>query len=307
MSKKKDYYEILGVPKDATTEEIKKAFRKLARKYHPDLHPNDKEKEARFKEMNEAHSILSDPDKRRQYDMAGRMPFGPEGGPFGGGGPGGPFGGPGGPGGPFGGGGGGLDDLFSGFFDQGRGAQMPQRGADMEYTLTLDFMHAVNGADVNVTVKRGGGSTEKIKVKVPPGVTNGSRIKLAGKGGAGVSGGPPGNLHIITKVQKHQYFRRVGDDIHLDLPITLKEAALGTKIKVPTIDGHTTLKVPPGTQGGSKLRLKGKGAKHLSANGRGEMYLNIQITLPKELSERSMELISELDEINANDPRLGLW
>lgn len=300
MSKKKDYYEILGVPKDATTEEIKKAFRKLARKYHPDLHPDDNEKETLFKEMNEAHSVLSDPDKRRQYDMAGRMPFG-------GGGPGGPFGGHGGQGGPFGGGGGGLDDLFSGFFDQGRGTQMPQRGSDMEYTLSLDFMHAVNGADVNVSVRRGGGSTEKIKVKVPPGVTNGSRIKLAGKGGAGVAGGPPGSLHIITKVQKHPYFKRVEDDIHLDVPITLKEAVLGTNIKVPTIDGFTTFKVPPGSQGGSKLRLKGKGVKHLSAAGRGAMYLNIQINLPRELDDKSMELISEFDEINPSDPRLGLW
>ena len=305
MSRKKDYYERLGVPKDATTDEIKKAFRKLARKFHPDLHPDDKEKEARFKEMNEAHSVLSDPDKRREYDMAGRMPFGGgggPGGPFGGGGGGGsPFGGGGGQGGPFGGGhgGAGLEDLFSGFFEQGRGTHMPQRGSDMEYKLNLSFMHAVNGADVNVTVRRSGGSTEKILVKVPPGVTNGSRIKLAGKGSAGVAGGPAGSLHIITQVKTHPYFRRVGDDIHLDLPITLKEAATGTKIKVPTVDGHTTLKVPHGTQGGSKLRLKGKGVKHLSTAGRGEMYLNIQISLPKELSKRSLELVEEFDEINA--------
>ena len=293
----KDFYEILGVSKDANEDEIKKAFRKLARKYHPDLHPDDSANEARFKEINEAHSVLSDPKKREDYDMRGRMPFG--------GGMGGPY-----AGGPFQGGGpGGFDnveDIFSDFFGGvGHGRRQPQRGADIEYTLDLDFLKAVSGAEVKVTVARGR-EQEKITVKIPAGVSSGSRVKLAGKGKPGRSGGPAGNLYISTRVKPHEYFRRKGADIHIEVPVTVDEALLGATIKVPTLAGHSSIKVPPCTRGGSKLRLKGKGIEP-AGGARGDMFLEIKIITPEKLDSRSRKLIEEFSEINAYEPRRGLW
>lgn len=306
---KKDYYETLGVGRDASDEEIKKAYRKLAREYHPDLHPNDKEAEAKFKEINEAYHVLHDPEKRKQYDMTGRVGFegAPEGGYYPGGGPGGPggfgpedvgFGGFGGPG--------GFEDIFSELFG-GRAGRRPAavRGSDIEYVMNLDFMRAVRGTEVRVTVKRRSGP-EKITVKIPPGVKNGSRVRVAGKGDDGFQGGPRGDLYIITQVSPHPYFKRKDGDIYVDVPVTVDEAVLGATVKVPTVEGVTGIKIPPGTQSGQKLRIKGKGVGPRSGR-KGDQYCVIKVTVPKGVDERSKELIEEFARINDYDPRKGLW
>ncbi|MEE8575213.1 MAG: J domain-containing protein, partial [Thermodesulfobacteriota bacterium] len=293
----------------------------------PDRHPDDKNAEERFKDLSEAYSVLVDPKKRSDYDMAGRMPFG-----HGPGGPGGPRapGGPRGPGGPFqgggfnmndiggagGGGGAGMEDIFKEFFE-GMGGQgspemggRPQRrvekGTDIEYDLDIDFMHAVLGAEVNVTVTRGGGK-EKITVKIPPGITYGSKVKIASRGNPGTHGGPPGDLFITTKVRPHKYFKRKANDIYLDLPITINEALIGAEVEVPTLSGNTTVKIAPGTQGGQKLRLKGMGVANVQGAGKGDMYLNISISVPQKVNSASKTLIEEFGRINPYDPRYGLW
>lgn len=305
----KDYYKLLGVSTDASTEEIKRAFKKLAKKCHPDLHPGDKAKEARFKDINEANRVLTNSKKRADYDYAQKMGFDPSmGSPFGPGGAGAGRGqgfGGGSTGGPYGAGGGGLEDLFSSFFD-GRGtASQPRRGTDIESGLVIDFMQAALGAEFKITVKRGKKS-EKIVVKMPPGMESGSKIKLTGKGNPGVKGGPAGDLYIVAKVKSHAYFTRKGSSIYLDLPITIKEALLGASITVPTLSGKTTVKVPAGTQGGQKLRIKGAGVTG-ARGGKGDMYLNISISVQKKIDKRSKELIEEFSKINTYEPRRGLW
>jgi len=241
MANRKDYYEILGVSKDATAEEIKKAYRNLAKKYHPDTHPGDRQAEAKFKEINEAHSVLHDPKRRREYDLGERVIFegmpGWQGGPAPGG-----FDAAG-----FGFNVGGMEDLFSDLFG-GRASRAPRRGTDIEYVLEVDFLHAVKGTEVELTVKRGGAS-EKTKVRIPAGVHDGSHVRVAGRGNPGMHGGPAGDLFIATRVRPHPYFRRKGDDIYVDVPVTVPEATLGTTISVPTVDGPTKIKIPPGTQG----------------------------------------------------------
>jgi len=300
----KDYYEILGVSRDADAEELKKAYRRLARKYHPDLHPGDKEMEAKFKEINEAYAVLHDPEKRAQYDLTGKSPFGPgmEGaGPYP---PGGfqwqdfGFGGFGGPG--------GFEDIFSEIFGHPGARRGTIRGADISYSLTLDFIRAVRGTEVKVKVKRRSG-TETLTVKIPPGVVDGSRVRVAGKGDDGYEGGPRGDLYIVISVAPHPYFRREGRDIYLDAPVTIREAVLGARIKVPTVDGPATIKVPPGTQGGTKLRLKGKGVGSPRGAVRGDQYVVIRVSVPRKVDDRSRELIEEFSRINDYDPRKGLW
>lgn len=295
----KDYYNILGVPKDAKEEDIKKAYRRLAREYHPDLHPNNKEMEAKFKEINEAYSVLGDPKKRADYDLTGRIPYG-RGGPeqyppggfnfeeFG-------FGGM-----------GGFEDIFSEVFGV-RGRRVVRRGADIDYSLQLDFIRAVKGTEVKVKVTRRSGATETITVKIPPGVHDGSRVRVAAKGDEGYDGGPQGDLYITTTVKPHTYFRRVGNDIYVDVPVTIKEAVLGTEIKVPTIDGFSTIKVPPGTKSSQKLRIKGKGVYSSRGLARGDEYVIINITVPRDIDQRSRELLDEFDRTNPCDPRKGLW
>jgi len=307
----KDYYEILGVSRDASAEEIKKAYRGLARKYHPDLHPGDKEMEKKFKEINEAYSVLGDPKKREDYDLTGRVSFG-EGGPGAGpwppGGFGG-FGGPGGGGGPggfggFGGAPGGFEDIFGEIF--GMGARRgPTRGEDLEYTLRLDFLQAVRGAEVKVSVSRRRGQ-EKITIKIPPGIQDGARVRVAGKGHEGYDGGPPGDLYIITTVTPHPYFRRKGNDIYITVPVTIREALLGAEIEVPTVTGASKIKIPPGTHGGQKLRLRGKGVP-ARGGARGDQYCEIRVALPGSVDRRSRELIEEFDKLNPMEPRRGLW
>ncbi|MBI5234468.1 MAG: J domain-containing protein [Deltaproteobacteria bacterium] len=292
---KKDYYQILGVPKDATDEDIKKTYRRLARKYHPDLHPNDKSAEARFKEINEAHSILSDPKKRADYDMTGRV-FEP--GPAGAGG--------------FGGYDfnlGGVEDVFKNFFGarfEGAGTRMPEHGQDIEHVIEIDFLQAVKGTEARIIVSRPSGK-EKITVKIPTGVADGQRVRVLGKGRTGAAGGRPGDLYIITHVRPHLYFKRAGDDIHIDLPITIEEAVLGAEIEVPTLDGMTKVKVPPGTQSGQRLRLKGKGIRSSKGIGSGDQYLDIKIMIPRNINQRTKRLIEEMNETNPYEPRSGLW
>lgn len=293
----KDYYETLGVARNATEDDIKKAYRNLARKFHPDLHPEKKaEMEAKFKDINEAYGVLSDPKKRSDYDLTGSVSYEPG---MGGGYP------------PPGGGVhfedfgfgnvGGFEDVFSEIF--GRGARRgPRKGSDLEYSVTLGFMQAVKGAEVRISVPRRGGS-ETITVKIPPGVKSGGRVRVPGKGEQGDGG--PGDLYIITEVEDHKYFRRVDKDIYVDVPINIKEALLGADIQVPTIDGMTTIKVPPGIKSGQKLRIKGKGV--YGAGGRGDEYVIIQIAAQKAADSRSKELIEEFSRINPYDPRKGLW
>ena len=293
---KKDYYEILGVPKNATEEEIKKAYRNLARKYHPDLHPNNREEmEAKFKEINEAHSVLSDPKKR-----AGAQGYPPGAGGY-----------P--PGGihfeDFGfGGAGGFEDIFSEVFGGARGRRtVTQRGSDIEYRLELDFLHAARGTDVKITVARRTGN-ETITVKVPPGVNTGSKVRVEGRGDAGVGGGRPGDLYIDITVKPHKYFRRVGHDVYVDVPVTIQEAVLGAEVEVPTIDGFTKIKIPPGTQSGQRLRIKGKGLHTTRGpKERTDEYVVIQVAVPKVTDEKGKELVRELERTNPYEPRKGLW
>ncbi len=293
----KDYYETLGVARNATEDDIKKAYRNLARKFHPDLHPEKKaEMEAKFKDINEAYGVLSDPKKRSDYDLTGSVGYEPG---MGGGYP------------PPGGGVhfedfgfgnvGGFEDVFSEIF--GRGARRgPRKGTDLEYSVTLGFMQAVKGAEVRIPVPRRGGN-ETITIKIPPGVKSGGRVRVPGKGEQ--CDGGPGDLYIITEVEDHRYFRRVDKDIYVDVPINIKEALLGADIQVPTIDGMTTIKVPPGIKSGQKLRIKGKGV--YGAGGRGDEYVIIQIAAQKAADSRSKELIEEFSRINPYDPRKGLW
>lgn len=302
----KDYYEILGVARSASDEEIKKAYRNLARKYHPDLHPDKKaEMEAKFKEINEAYSVLIDPKKRSDYDLTGRVTFEPG---MGGYPPGAGF-----PYEDFGGFGGGFEDIFSEVFGRPGRRRGVQRGADIEYHLEVDFMHAVKGTEVRITVARRTGSSETMTVKIPPGIRTGSRVRVAGKGDIGYEGGPNGDLFIITSVAPHRYFKRVDNDILVDVPVTVKEAALGSDIEVPTIDGYTRIKIPAGTQGGQKLRLKGKGVYYVEEaygvleSRRGDEYIVININVPKKLDEHSKSLLEEFSAKNPYEPRKGLW
>ncbi|MBI5560146.1 MAG: DnaJ domain-containing protein [Deltaproteobacteria bacterium] len=296
MARDKDYYGILGVGKDATEEEIKKTYRNLAKKYHPDLHPNDKQAESRFKEINEAYGVLSNPQKRREYDMGGRVIFegmpGREGAP---------------PGGfdfsDFESGLGGMEDIFSEFFG-GRRGHIPRKGGDIEYSLSIDFLHAVKGTDVELTVRRDG-ATEKVKARVPPGISDGQRVRVAGRGNPGVSGGPAGDLYITVGVKPHPYFRREKNDIYVEVPVTVQEAAFGADVEVPTIEGKTKIKIPAGVQGGQKLRLRGKGVP--SPQGAGDEYVIIRITVPKKVDKRTKELLEELEKINPYHPREDLW
>ncbi len=298
----KDYYEVLGVNKNASDDEIKKAYRTLARKYHPDLHPGNKSMEAHFKDINEAYGVVGDPKKRSDYDLVGSSPFGagmgdgyrPGAGPTGGVED-------------FGFAGGGFEDIFGEIFG-GKGRRRgPAMGADIEYSLKVDFLGSAKGVELKIKVTRRVGTSSTVKVKIPPGISDGSKVRLVGKGDSGSGGGPPGDLYIITRVEPHPYFKRVGNDIHLDVPVTIKEAVTGGKVEVPTIDGYTTIKIPPGTQGGQKLRIKGKGVYSSAGTARGHQYVIIRVEVPKKVDRRSRELIDEFSEINYYEPRKGLW
>ncbi len=356
-----DYYEILGVSRSATQDEIKKAYRQLARKYHPDVNKDDPGTEAKFKEINEAYEVLSDPDKRRNYDMFGTA----KGSAFGGGfddssvfgGFEGPFG-----------------DIFDMFFGnwQNQGARAKssaQRGSDLSLELTVDFEEAVFGAEKEVEIGRliscqacngsglepgtspetcptcrGAGEIrseqrtvfgtfvrtaacpkcqgtgriitspckecngqgrkpvhEKIKVEVPAGVDNGVTLKLGGKGEAGLRGGRPGDLYVMLHVKPHPVFERRGVDLYCQLPITFTQAAIGSEVKVPTLEGFETIKIAPGTQTGTNFKLKGKGVPSLHYKTRGDIIVQAVIETPQKLTEKQKQLLIEFAHESGED------
>jgi molecular chaperone DnaJ len=403
----KDYYAALGVKKSASTDEIKKAFRKLARKYHPDVNPGDKGAEEKFKNLSEANEVLSDPKKRKIYDQLGFYsdnidPATAEAYARQGGGAGGfPGGFPGGQPGSgsagagavhfdFGGfdfsdlfeggsgrgkkasaGGGGFRDIFSSMFDRGgAGAEEgPEPGSDLEYQVNVPFWTAIRGGVMRLNITRrdacptcsgsgfvespgtcpqckgkgtieqtggrmkfnvqcprchgtgknistcptchGQGTVERsepLEIRIKAGTRDGQRIRIAGKGNTGLRGGPPGDLYVIIKTDNHPIFQREGDDIRLTVPVSATEAALGAKIEVPTIDGKTLLKIPPGTQSGQKLRLREKGVPSATKDGvRGDEIVEVKVTVPMPRDERTKELLRELAQLNPEDPRAELW
>src|SRR5437868_5574973 len=397
----KDYYAILGVKKNASADEVRKAFRKLARKHHPDVNPGDKKSEEKFKEISEANDVLSDPKKRKIYDQLGFYsdnidPAAAEayarGGGFGAGGFGGAapgsFRSGGAQGVPFdfsgfdfsdaaeagGGRGTSFRDIFSGIFSGGRGAGFgaaaaPGPGSDLEYQVNVGFWDAIRGTvmklniahrDVcsncggqghiqgtgacpdcggrgqvaqtsgrmkfNVPCPRCGGSgreqrvcsacrgegtvnrTAPLEIRIKPGTRDGQRIRIPSKGNAGLRGGTPGDLYIIVRAGEHPVFKREGDDILITVPVSPTEAALGAKVDVPTIDGRTKLKIPPGTQSGQRLRMRDKGVPSATKEGRrGDEIVEIKITVPHVRDERSKEILRELAKLNPEDPRAELW
>jgi len=303
---KRDYYDVLGVSRSATDAQIKSAYRKLARKYHPDVNkaPDAGEK---FKEATEAYEVLSDPQKRKIYDQFGHA--GPGRAPSGAGRA---YAKPGGfdfdIGDIFGRGtsgfmGMGLDDILNALRG-GRGARRAPKpkGSDVEYRLDLDFMQAIRGTSVRLRYLQPGkaGPPETLEVKVPPGVREGSRIRIAGKGAIGPGGA--GDLYLVVHVGKHPYFRREGNDIYLDLPLSIVEATLGKTVDVPTIDGVMSVKIPPGTGSGKKLRLRGKGVSR-AGQSRGDQYVVVKVIPPEKVSPRGRELLEEFDRIEHTDVR----
>lgn len=363
---KRDYYEVLGVSKTATQDELKKAYRKLARKYHPDLNKDNPEAAEKFKECNEAYSVLSDEQKRAQYDQFGPEAF--ENGGMGGGAGAGGFGG-------FGGfGGSGMEDIFDMFFGgQGRGGRSnnagPQRGADLRFDLEISFEEAAFGVEKEISLKRaekcehchgegaepgskvetcpdchGSGyvrftqntmfgqmvnerpcskchgegkiisnpchechgtgtvkKTKKLKVKIPAGVDNGSRLRVGGEGEAGVKGGPSGDLYVYLYVKPHKFFERDGTTVLCEVPINIVQATLGAEIKVPTLDGQVTMKVPEGTQPGRVMRLKGKGIPSLRSGSRGDQLVRMKVVVPTRLTEKQKDALQKFADISKDN------
>jgi molecular chaperone DnaJ len=350
----KDYYRILGVPRDATQEEIKKAYRKLALKYHPDRNPNDKEAEEKFKEINEAYACLSDPEKRAKYDRFGTV----DGFEFSDAG---------------------FDsfasafsdifeDIFGDFFGTFTGQRRrtrPKRGADLRYDLSISLEEAVRGCEKEITIPRWvscelcGGSGAKpgsgpvrcpecggsgyvrfqqgffsvsrtcprcggsgtyivtpcracngegrvrkyrtVSVKIPPGVDNGSRLRISGEGELGSHGGPPGDLYIIISVKPHKFFKRQGLDLYCEVPITFPQAVLGGEIEVPTLYGTEKLKIPAGTPSGKEFVLRGKGVPRLGGHSRGDQIVRVYIDVPKKLTPRQKELLQEFARLSGDE------
>ncbi|MFZ1994670.1 MAG: molecular chaperone DnaJ [Solirubrobacteraceae bacterium] len=381
MPERPDYYKILGVGKNASDEEIKKAYRKLARKYHPDTNQGDKKAEERFKEISQAHDVLADPDKRKAYDRGGLL---------------GGFGGAGGPGG-FDPGAftGGFSDILSNLFGgsagaggaggrgsgsgagrgTGRAGRVPQRGRDLETEVSLSFEQAVNGAQVPLAVPtsapcptcKGSGakpgtsprvcpvcngrglesqsqgifsmsqpcsnchgsgtviddpcptcqgsgaqrSVKRMRVNIPAGVKDGSRIRLAGKGepgfGPGGEAGPPGDLYVITRVTESSVFKRSGDNLEVEVPLTIPEALQGAVIEVPTLNGSKRLRVPAGTKHGTVQRLRGEGPARLGGKGNGDIHYRFTLEVPSSLSPEQSEAVDRLSKVMNGNPRERLF
>lgn len=375
----KDYYDILGVSKTASEKDIKQAYRRLARKYHPDINPGDKAAEAKFKEINEAYETLKDPDKRKQYDqfgsafreMGGGFRWRPGGSPEwhdandSGAGKHADFSGL-------------FDNLLNQFRQQQQQPQppprQPQRGEDVEREISITFEESVFGGARMLTVTSpqpcetcrgtGGGAkqtcpacrgkgkqqqkrgifgqsevncprcagmgtitqrscvpcngagfvdrSERLEVKIPQGIKDGARIRLGGHGGIGLNGGQRGDLFLKVKAQPHPFFTRKDDDVYCEVPITFTEAMLGAEMNVPTIHGDVTMKIPPGTQSGQTLRLSGMGVSRMKKPGnadnsfRGDQYVKIKIVVPKNLTERELELVKELAALRQENPRKDL-
>lgn len=355
---KRDYYEVLGVSENASKDEIKKAYRRLSKQYHPDINkePGADEK---FKEITEAYEVLNDDQKRAQYDQFGHS--GPQG--FGGGG----FGG----GADFGGFSG-FEDIFSTFFGGGgrRDPNAPRQGADLQYTMALSFEEAVFGKDTTIEIPReetcntcdGSGAKpgttpetcsfchgsgqlnveqntafgrivnrrvchhcqgtgklikdkcrtcggdgkvkkrKKINVKIPQGVDDGQQMRVSGQGEPGINGGPPGDLYVVFHVRDHEFFERDGDDIYCEMPITFVQATLGDEIEVPTLHGKVKLKIPAGTQTGTRFRLRGKGVQNVRGYGVGDQHIVVKIITPTRLSDQQKQLLRDFADISGDLP-----
>ena len=331
---KKDYYAILGLKKTATADDVRKGFRKLARKYHPDVNPGDKKSEEKFKELSEANEVLSDPKKRKVYDHLGFYsdnidPKAAEayahsgsaagGSPFGGYGQGSQhvdfdfrdfdFGGAQ----HQGGRGGSFRDIFSGMFGGGV-AQEPlsTAGTDAEYTVQVPFWESIRGGEMKLNIQRpssaGRMTPEPVSFRIKPGTRDGQRIRLAGKGNPGARGTAHGDLYIIVHLAEHPIFHRDADDISITLPVLPWEAALGAKVEVPTIDGRAVLRIPPGTQSGQKLRMREKGVPSATRPGViGDQIVEIRIVVPEIPNVEAKELWQKLEKLHPENPRTGLW
>ncbi|MBI1824833.1 MAG: DnaJ domain-containing protein [Planctomycetes bacterium] len=313
MAELRDYYEVLGVKKDASADEIKRAYRTLAKKFHPDRNPGDAAAEKRFKEVQNAYQTLSDVEKRAQYDQygaasVGKVATGPQGERM------------------YTWGEGShvnvedLEDLFSAFggsehasiFDQfiggrqrgrTRGRTAPPRAADEGQDIWLRFEQAVQGTTMSLRLNMGGNrQSEQVDVKIPAGVNEGQRIRVRGRV-PNPYGGEPGDLILRCRIRPHAYFRREGVDIYVDVPISLTEAAFGAKVDVPTLEGFVTLSIPAGTSSGTKLRLKGRGVKQRGDSSGGDEIVVIQIVAPKKMSKEARELLEELATRIHDDPR----
>ncbi len=311
----RDYYETLGVSKTATEDEIKSAFRKLARKYHPDVAKDKKAAEEKFKQINEAYEVLSDPEKRQKYDQLGANWNQPGGfqPPQWDGQPGGrsyQWGGDGGRGVEFEFSGTGFSDFFEAFFGGGRGRSAfggfggreatAERGADVEADILVTLEEALHGSTRTVSLRRGGSNkVESYQVKIPRGVHEGQRIRLAGQGEAGARGGKSGDLFLRVRLAKHPDFSVESSDLIYEVKIAPWQAALGTTLKVPTLEGSARLKIPPGTQGGQRFRLREQGLPSISGK-RGDLYVVAQINIPKKLSEREREIWSQLAKLHGS-------
>jgi len=312
----KDPYSLLGVARDTDADTIRTAYRKLARELHPDVNPGDTAAEERFKQVSEAYAVLSDAEKRSAYDEFGEVALDPNfdakrarraGQAFGG-----QFRAGGAPSGGFGG----LDDLFSNLFSRGGdrdgfgGGPLRRSGVDLEARLELDFVEAALGGEKRLSIRRptadGGAREDSVNVRIPPGVADGGRIRLRGKGGEGLGGAPPGDLIARLRVRPHPIFRREKRDLSVDVPVTVREAILGAKVEVPTLTGRVTLSIPAGTDGGTRLRLRGKGVPHPSGSGAGDLFAVVQIKVPKDLDEAARERIEALEDLDVADPRKGL-
>lgn len=301
-----DYYDTLGVSRSASADEIKKAYRKLAKKHHPDANPGDPGAQKKFAEITEAYDVLSDDSKRKKYDQFGHN-WSKVGGGAGGQNPFEGFG-------RSGSGGFDLDDLLGGMFGGGspfgggsRRQARPQKGQNLEAEIRVPFQVGVEGGEHELSLQTGQ-KVQRISVKIPPGIDDGGKIRLSGQGHPGQGGGAAGDVIVTVRISPHPWFRREGRYLLVDVPITPSEAALGAKVDVPTLtEGTIVMSIPPGTSGGAKLRLRGKGVVDRKTGDRGDQLVVIKVVVPKDLSEEAQELYRQLQQAAPQAPREGLW